>query len=86
MFTSRSEYRVSLRPDNADTRLTAKGYAVGAVSDQRLNVLRQTEDQLAIGMSLLNNCIKAPDHWRVDGFNVRRDGIKRRCALVVNAS
>lgn len=62
MFTSRSEFRLKLRPDNADTRLTAKGYELGLVSDERYQKMikmkkdleRATEELKGISHSNLN--------------------------------
>jgi tRNA uridine 5-carboxymethylaminomethyl modification enzyme len=53
MFTSRAEYRLSLRQDNADLRLTRKGYEAGLVGVERLLHLAEREEQLDRAMGVL---------------------------------
>ncbi|CAH1155875.1 unnamed protein product [Phaedon cochleariae] len=64
MFTSRAEFRLTLRPDNADQRLTARGYAIGCVSKERYNKMLEVERQLKDGVALLKSVSKAVSYWR----------------------
>lgn len=79
MFTSRSEYRVSLRADNADLRLTAKGRAVGVVGSERWAAFESSKSDIEEGIALMERMEMPPDWWVRKGFEVRRDGQKRRC-------
>ena len=78
MFTSRSEYRVSLRADNADIRLTEKARQAGAVSDSRWKAYSDTKQKLDEGRKLLKDSSRSPHTWLSLGLEVRKDGVARR--------
>nr|XP_040224870.2 protein MTO1 homolog, mitochondrial [Anopheles coluzzii] len=64
MFTSRAEFRLSLRPDNADLRLTEKGYAMGLVSRERFERTRSIRQRLANASELLRDVKRGSNQWR----------------------
>ncbi|KAI0700807.1 glucose-inhibited division protein A subfamily [Cerioporus squamosus] len=74
MFTSRSEYRMTLRSDNADLRLTEKGRAAGAVGDARWARFESTRSELGRVTELLRSCVLSPQKWQSFGFDRKRDG------------
>ena len=78
MFTSRAEYRLSLRIDNADQRLTQRAIELGCVSDSRRAAFTRKMDQLDRGRALLGETSVASRDLNVEGVNVRPDGTQRR--------
>ncbi len=77
MFTSRAEYRLRLRCDNADLRLTAKGEAVGCVSAVRAQAFHTKSAALEAGRALVNGLSATPNALRLAGFTVNQDGVHR---------
>ena len=60
MFTSRAEYRLSLREDNADLRLTAQGRALGLVGEERWDFFARKRDAVEREIGRLSGCVVHP--------------------------
>lgn len=77
MFTSRAEYRLHLRADNADQRLTERGVALGCVGDQRTRAFQARSAALKEAGDLVRRLQASPDELRRAGIKVNRDGQRR---------
>ena len=77
MFTSRAEYRLSLRADNADQRLTPKGISVGCVGTERAGIYARKADKLRQARETLDGFSASPSELKKSGIGVNMDGARR---------
>ncbi|MFV0368497.1 MAG: tRNA uridine-5-carboxymethylaminomethyl(34) synthesis enzyme MnmG, partial [Hyphomicrobiaceae bacterium] len=77
MFTSRAEFRLKLRADNADQRLTPMGEAIGCVGGDRSNAFLAKAAELATARGKLEALSLSPNEAAKHGLSINRDGRRR---------